>query len=893
VSSLPGASSRHSEIAKEAAVLQLINAYRVRGHLIADLDPLGVEPSYHPELDPGTYGLTIWDLDREFLTGTLGAVTGDAAPKPIATLREILETLRQTYCGKIGCEYMNIQHPEQKRWLQERMEPQTNSWPLSPEDRVNILERLIAAEAFEGFLHSRFVGQKRFSLEGAETAIAILDELLDRAADNNVHEVVIGMAHRGRLNVLANVVGKPLSQIFSEFEGNPDPNSTQGSGDVKYHLGAAGIHQAASGRDITVSVAPNPSHLEAVDPVVEGIVRPKQDRLGDTGRVRVIPLLIHGDAAFAGQGVVAETLNLSQLDGYHTGGTIHLIINNQIGFTTRPDEARSTPYCTDVARTVQAPIFHVNGDDPEACVRAAQIAFDFRQKFKRDVVIDMFCYRRHGHNEGDDPSFTQPILYRKIKDHPNVSVLHAARLGRENILAADDVEKLRKRTLQRLEAAFEEARQNAVRYEVQELGPHEQEMQPPFCSRTSSDRPALERVLAALTTFPSDFQLHPKLRGFIEKRRQILDGGPVDWAAAEALAFGTLVLEGTPVRLSGQDSGRGTFSQRHLELYDAENGRLHVPLQHIAPNQARFDVVDSSLSEYAVVGFEFGYSVGDPYTLVMWEAQFGDFVNGAQIMIDQFIAVSEQKWGQPSGLAMLLPHGYEGQGPEHSSARIERFLTLCAENNIQVANCTTPAQYFHILRRQMYGGADRRGIRKPLILFTPKSLLRHPQVISTLDDLAAGGFREVIGETAPLDPQQVSRVLICSGKAYYDLAAAREERGLRNVAILRLEQLYPFPASDLKDAILRYPQAADFVWVQEEPVNMGPWRFIREHFQPILDPSRRTLRYIGRPESASPASGSYKRHVQEQNEILDAAFAQEQVAPVRKVRVVRARKTSK
>ena len=887
---LPGAgAARHSEIAKEAAVLQLINAYRVRGHLIADLDPLGAEPSYHPELDPATYGLTIWDLDREFLTGTLGSVTGDAAPKPVATLREILETLRQTYCGKIGCEYMNIQHPQEKRWLQERMEPPTNSWPLSPEERVNILERIVAAESFENFLHSRFVGQKRFSLEGAETAIAVLDELLDRAARNNVHEVVIGMAHRGRLNVLANVVGKPLSQIFSEFEGNPDPNSTQGSGDVKYHLGATGIHQSASGRDITVSVAPNPSHLEAVDPVVEGLVRPKQDRLGDLNRVRVIPVLIHGDAAFAGQGVVAETLNLSQLDGYTTGGTIHLIINNQIGFTTRPDEARSSPYCTDVARMVQAPIFHVNGDDPEACIRAVQLAFDYRQEFNKDVVIDMFCYRRHGHNEGDDPSFTQPILYRKIKDHPSISVMHSERLVREKVLLPEDVEKLRKRALHSLEEGFEEARRHAVQYEVQDLGAHEDSV-PALCTRTAVDRAALVQVIEAATTFPDDFHLHPKLRGFVEKRRQILEGGTVDWASAEMLAFGTLVLDGIPVRLSGQDSGRGTFSQRHLELYDSENGQLYVPLQHISPQQARFDVWDSSLSEYAVMGFEFGYSVGDPYTLVMWEAQFGDFVNGAQIMIDQFIAVSEQKWGQPSGLTLLLPHGYEGQGPEHSSARIERFLISCAENNMQVCNCTTPAQYFHLLRRQMCGGTDRRGVRKPLILFTPKSLLRHSKAVSSLEELSSGGFRELIGETAPIEPDRVSRVLLCSGKVYYDLLAAREERGANHVAILRLEQIYPFPSADLRDAILRYPQSADVVWVQEEPRNMGPWRFVRGFAQPLLDSARRTLRYIGRPESASPATGSYKRHVQEQNEIVEAAFSAERVAPVKKVRVVRAKK---
>ena len=893
---IPGAAltGRHGEIAKEAAVMQLINAYRVRGHLIADLDPLGKEPSYHPELDPATYGLTIWDLDREFLTGTLGSLTGEAAPKPIATLREILETLRQTYCGKIGCEYMNIQVPEQKRWLQQRMEPETNSWPLSPEHRMRILERITTAEQFESFLHTRFVGQKRFSLEGAETAIAILDELMERAGEHNVHEVVIGMAHRGRLNVLANVVGKPLSQIFTEFEGNPDPNSTQGSGDVKYHLGATGVHRSSAGKEVIVSVAPNPSHLEAVDPVVEGIVRPKQDRLGDTERKRVIPVLIHGDAAFIGQGVVAETLQLSQLAGYSTGGTIHLIINNQIGFTTRPDESRSSAYCTDVARTVQAPIFHVNGDDPEAAARAIQIAFDFRQQFGKDVVIDMICYRRHGHNEGDDPSYTQPLLYKKIKDHPPISAIYGERLQREKMVSAEQIEKLRKRISARMEEGFEEARQNAVRFEVQELGVVDTEHMPTYCPRTAADRALLERVIEGITSYPADFRLHPKLAKFLSARKEVLKGGPVDWATAEALAFGTLVLEGTPVRLSGQDSSRGTFSQRHLELYDWEDGSCYIPMQHLDPNQARFEVWDSSLSEFAVMGFEFGYSVGDPLTLVLWEAQFGDFANGAQVMIDQFISCAEAKWGQPTGLVLLLPHGYEGQGPEHSSARIERFLSLCAENNMIVANCTTPAQYFHILRRQMYGGTDRRGLRKPLVIFTPKSLLRHPKAVSALDELSSGGFRPLIGEADPrVQSEKVTRVLICSGKIYYELLAAREQQSAYHVAILRLEQFYPFPKQELQDQILRYSLAADVAWVQEEPRNMGGWRFIRTPTQPLLDASRRKLRYIGRPEAASPATGSYKRHNQEQQEILEAAFHGEQIAPVKKVRVVRHKRHTK
>ncbi len=891
--SLPGASGHTAEVAKEAAVLQLINAYRVRGHLIADLDPLGGEPSYHPELDPLRYGLTIWDLDREFLTGSLGEAIGEGAPRAVATLREILETLRQTYCGKVGCEYMNIQHPEQKRWLQQHMEPEANNWPLDREVRTRILEDLIGAEQFEHFLHSRFVGQKRFSLQGAETAIAILHELLDRAADRNVHEVVIGMAHRGRLTVLANIVGKPLAQIFSEFEGNADPSSTQGSGDVKYHLGARGVRRSESGKEIVVSVAPNPSHLEAVDPVVEGIVRPKQDRLGDTERERVIPLLIHGDAAFAGQGVVAETLNLSQLDGYATGGTVHLIINNQIGFTTLPDEARSTPYSTDVARMVQAPIFHVNGDDPEAAIRVAQIAFDYRQEFKKDVVIDMFCYRRWGHNEGDDPSYTQPLLYKKIKDHPSVATLYGERLAREEVLNAPEIQAIYKRQTARLTEAFDAAQQGAERFELQELGtvPEGEITNVPHA--TAVDRALLDGVVRGLSVFPENFHLHPKLHGFVEKRKEAWEnGGPIDWAYGEALAFGTLVLEGTPVRLSGQDSGRGTFSQRHLVFYDAETGRKYSPLQHLAKDQPRFDVFDSSLSEFAVLGFEFGYSVADPLTLVMWEAQFGDFMNGAQIMIDQFIVTAESKWGQPSGLVLLLPHGYEGQGPEHSSARIERFLVLSAEQNIQVTNCSTPAQYFHLLRRQMRGGADCRGVRKPLVIFTPKRMLRHPRATSQFADLTTGGFREVLDDRAVISTGQVSRLVFCTGQIYYDLLAAREEQKADHAAIVRIEQLYPFAQEQVRDVLLRYPITCEAVWAQEEPRNMGPWRFISEQMEPLLFATRRELRYVGRPESASPATGSHKRHQEEQAEIVREALTPGAVSQTSKVRVIGRRKAS-
>jgi 2-oxoglutarate decarboxylase len=847
------------DAAKQGAAFQLIHAYRVRGHLIADLDPLGVPLEHHPELDPSTYGLTMWDLDREFVGATMLAEEGSLGRT--ATLRQILETVRSTYCGKIGCEYMHIQVPEQKAWLQRRMEPTGNQWPLDTADRVRTLDRLVEAEEFEHFLHTRFIGHKRFSLEGAESAMAILDEMLDRAGNTGVHEAVIGMTHRGRLNVLANIVGKSMVQVFSEFDGNVDPFSTQGSGDVKYHLGASGVRKSPGGREVVVSVAFNPSHLEAVDPVVEGIVRPKQDRLGDEKRERVIPILIHGDAAFAGQGVVAETFNLSQLEGYGTGGTIHLVINNQIGFTTNPNEARSATYSTDVARMVQAPIFHVNGDDPEACIRVTQLAYDFRQEFKKDVVIDMVCYRRHGHNEADDPSYTQPILYRKIKNHLSVAVQYADRLVREKLVDSGDVQRMRKKVSARLNEIYDAAKKHAEKFEVQDLSAVDTEGVERVNAETAVAREAVERILEGVTTFPADFHVHPKLAVFLRRRREVVNGAPIDWATGEMLAFGSLVLEGTPVRLSGEDSARGTFSQRHLEYFDYDTGSRYIPLRHLHPKQARFDVFDSSLSEYAVMGFEFGYSVADPLTLVLWEAQFGDFVNGAQIMIDQFIASAESKWGQPSGLVLLLPHGYEGQGPEHSSARMERFLQLCAEDNMRVVNATTPAQYFHLLRRQMYGG-----VRKPLIVFTPKRMLRHHKAVSVIDDLTSGGFREVIPDS--IEPAKVTRVVLCAGQLYYDLLEAREKKQASNVALIRVEQIYPFPAAELKDLIARYPATAEIAWVQEEPRNMGAWTFVRDQIGAAVT-------YIGRAESASTAAGSLNRHQQEQAEIIDEAFAVE------------------
>jgi 2-oxoglutarate dehydrogenase E1 component len=847
----------HPESWKEAAVAHLINAYRVRGHLLADIDPLG-EPRFgHPDLEPATHGLTEADLHRKF-----ASVGGK-------TLREVLEDMRKTYSRHLACEYMYIPYPDQKEWLRERMESTRNESPLGKDTQLRIIDRLIEAELFEQFLQRRFIGKKRFSLEGGDSAIPALDTMLERAAESSAAEAVIGMAHRGRLNVLANIVGKSIHQVLAEFEEAPDATfHTYGSGDVKYHLGASGVRHTSSGEDIKVSVAFNPSHLEAVDPVVEGMVRQRQDRIADTERNRIIPILIHGDAAFIGQGVVLETLNLSQLEGYTTGGTVHLVINNQLGFTTPPAESRSGHYATDIAKAIHAPILHVNGDDPEAAVRASQLAFDFRREFHRDVVIDLMCYRRYGHNEGDDPSYTQPLMYKKIERHPTVLAQYSERLISEGVLTREDFERRKKAFSARLSEGYDLMKRNAEDYELQDF----HHAAPPLpAAHTAIDERLAARIIEGITTVPQDFHLHAKLKGFLEKRKQALQGGAIDWALGEALAFGSLVLEGNPVRLSGQDSGRGTFSQRHLEFYDVEDGRKYVAMQHLSDEQAAFEVWDSSLSEFAVMGFEFGYSLGETNALVLWEGQFGDFVNGAQIIIDQFLSSAETKWGQPSGLVLLLPHGYEGQGPEHSSARIERFLHLCAENNLIVANCSTPAQYFHILRRQMKGGPDEKPLRKPLILFTPKSLLRAPKAVSHLNDVTSGTFLEVIDDTAVSG--HVKRVLFCSGKIYNELLAGRAERKADHVAIVRVEQMYPFPQEQLQQVIKRCSRECEIYWVQEEPRNMGAWRFMFEHMQPLLDESDRTLHYAGRPESASPAAGASKRHDQEQADIVADAFA--------------------
>ena len=863
---------------KQAGVARLINAWRERGHLVADIDPLGLPRPSHPDLEPSSHGLSIWDLDRTFHAESFG----------VLPLRTLLDRLRNTYAGKTGAQYMHIDSREERTWIQERLESAAEQFTLDAATQRRVLKDVVLTDGFEGFLDNRFKGHKRFSIEGGETTIAMIEELLECAAPAGVHEVVIGMAHRGRLAVLANVIGKGVAQIFSEFEGDIDSDVAEGTGDVKYHLGASSVRRTSGGQEIIVSVAANPSHLEAVNPVVEGIVRPKQDRLGDTKRERVIPVLIHGDAAMSGQGIVGETLNFSQVAGYTTGGTIHLVINNQIGFTTNPYEARSSTYCTDIALGIQAPVFHVNGDDPETCVTAMGLAFDYRQRFHKDVVLDMVCYRKHGHNEGDDPSYTQPLIYQKLQDHKPVATLYAERLIHDGVVTAQEVGAWQEAQKKQLYEIYDHTQKVKEQFELLEMNPSAADFMPGNLPPTAADRAVLDRIIDGITAFPADFHLHPKLTRLIERRKQAHEGPHVDWALAETLAFGSLVLEGTPVRLSGQDSGRGTFSQRHVEFHDAETDRVYCPLQNLSANQARFEVYNSPLSEFGVVGFEFGYSVADPLSLVLWEAQYGDFVNGAQVIIDQFISAAESKWGQPSGIVLLLPHGQEGGGPEHSSARLERFLQLCAENNMQVAYPTTPAQYFHLLRRQMRGGGDRRGLRKPLVVMTPKSLLRHPKVVSTVDELASGVFRTVLDDTRVTDPAGVTRILACTGKIYYELLAAHEARG-GPFAIVRFEQLYPFPQTEFAEVLRRYPAAQHVVWVQEEPRNMGAWPSIRGRIQPMLA-AHQAIGYAGRPRSASPAPGSPKVHQREQAQLIEAAFAAPTVARLGRKRLVRRKK---
>ncbi len=849
---------------------QLVRAYRVRGHIIAQVDPLRHPKPNRPELKPWHYGFTKADLDRRFSSRTIsGAAT--------RTLREILFLLRNTYCRSIGAQFMHIDQLEARHWLQERMEGTQNRIGLTREQQLRILTKLTDAVIFEEFIQRKYVGAKRFSLEGAESLIPLLDMAIERAGDQGIDEIVIGMAHRGRLNVLANIVGMSPRQIFRLFE-DLDAELYVGRGDVKYHLGYHGDWTTAAGRKLHLALCFNPSHLEFVNPVVLGRVRAKQDRQGDRHREHSMGLIIHGDAAFAGEGIVQETLNLSELRGYGTGGTLHVIVNNQLGFTTTPKEGRSTKYATDVAKMLQSPIFHVNGENPEAVAQVISLAMDFRKTFGRDVVIDMYCYRRYGHNEGDEPSFTQPTLYKRIAARKSVRdgyLDHLLDLRGVTQEEADEIADRRRRDLEKHLAGVRDEGP-AVSRRLSGLG----QVWSNYVGGRDTNvadvesgvaRERLSELLAAQARVPDDFTPHPKLKRLLDARAKMAAGDkPLDWAAAESLAFATLVAEGTRVRLSGQDSARGTFSQRHAILCDHNDGRPHTPLQHLADDQAPFEVYNSPLSEAGVLGFEYGYSIAYPDALVMWEAQFGDFVNAAQVYIDQFLASAEEKWHSLSGLVLLLPHGFEGQGPEHSSARLERFLAMAAEDNIQVAQPSTPAQIYHLLRRQV-----RRKWRKPLVVMTPKSLLRHPAATSSLDELVRGGFQRILADSA-VSPKDARRILLCSGKVYYDLHKARQAQSHEDVAILRLEQYYPLAEETLRTALEPFAAGTPVFWVQEEPQNMGAWPYLRLRFGCEL-PGGWPLDVVSRPASASPATGSAASHKLEQQRLIEQAFAKQHV----------------
>ena len=849
--------------------LQLIRAYRARGHQIAKIDPLGLQSQdLHPELDPSAYGFKNEDGDREiFLDGVLGLNR--------ASLDHIMQVLKDTYCGSIGVEFSHIQDPNQKFWIQKRIESARNQTDFSDKGKITILERLTEAEGFEKFLATKYTGTKRFGLDGGEVSVPAIEQILKVGSKLGVEQVVLGMAHRGRLNILVNVMRKPFTAIFSEFQGNSsNPDDVEGSGDVKYHLGTSADREF-DGKNVHLSLTANPSHLEVVNPVVLGKVRAKQEAMGDKSRKQVLGLLIHGDAAFAGQGIIAECFGFSQLEGYSTGGTIHFVINNQIGFTTTPQYSRSGLYCTDVAKMVEAPIFHVNGDDPEAVIHCSRIATEFRQEFGADVVIDLVCYRRHGHNEGDEPKFTQPLMYKKIGEHVTTRNIYAKKLDEEGLVSKSNSDKMMSDFLERMGKDFvstdsykpnkadwlEGAWKGLTSYKLsaeEEFQKHD----------TGLDITQLEEVGLALSNIPDGFSINPKLRRQLDsKKKCILSGNNIDWSTAEALAWGSLLVEQVPVRLSGQDSRRGTFSQRHASLVDQKSENRYVPLNNIREKQSEFEVIDSPLSELSIVGFDYGFSLAEPNALVMWEAQFGDFSNGAQMIIDQFISSGESKWLRLSGLTLLLPHGYEGQGPEHSSARIERYLQMCAQDNWQVCNITTPANYFHALRRQV-----KRRARFPLIITTPKSLLRHKSCISNFSEMDSGSyFQRVIGEKNDLIPNsKIRRVILCTGKVYYDLLQVRNEKSIEDVAIVRLEQLYPWPKETLKKELIKYKNA-EVVWCQEEPANMGAWTFLDRRLEYALEEidvkSKRPF-YAGRPSAASPATGLMKIHLKEQNELI-------------------------
>jgi 2-oxoglutarate dehydrogenase E1 component len=849
--------------------MMLIRAYRVRGHLEANLDPLELKPRHkHSELDPRSYGFSDADMDREIYIDNVFGYQH-------ATLRQIVHAVRETYCGSIGVEYMHIENPEQKKWLQQRIEGTRNQREFTPRGKQAILERLTAAEMFEKFLDKKYTGTKRFGLDGGETTIPALEQIIKRGSQLGVKEVVIGMAHRGRLNVLANFMNKRFAAIFSEFQGNAaNPEDVQGSADVKYHLGTSADREF-DGRVVHLSLTANPSHLECVNTVVLGKVRAKQEQRKDKNREQVMGLLMHGDASFAGQGLVPESLDLSELDGYKTGGTIHFIINNQIGFTTNPVASRSGPYCSDIAKAVQAPIFHVNADDPEATLFCAGLAMEFRQEFKRDVVIDLFCYRRFGHNESDEPAFTQPLMYQKIATHPTTRQIYAQQLLEEGSISQEEADRIIRDFQARLDSELEISQSYKPNkadwlegaWSGMEIASGDERR-----GATSAEVDKLELVGKALTTVPATFNANRKIaRQLAQKEEALKKGEGIDWATAEALAFGTLLDEGYAVRLSGQDCKRGTFSQRHAVLVDQETEDEYIPLNNIREGQAQLEIINSPLSEAGVLGFEYGFSLADPKALVLWEAQFGDFANGAQVIIDQFISSGESKWLRMSGLVMLLPHGYEGQGPEHSSARLERYLQLCAEDNMQVVNATTPANYFHVLRRQLH-----RAFRKPLIMMTPKSLLRHKNAVSKLAEMGPNtSFHRVLwDDRAGLDDKRIRRVVLCSGKVYYDLLAEAETREQDQVYIMRVEQLYPFPAKALASELARFP-GAEIVWCQEEPKNMGAWTFVMPEIEAVMESlgsKQARLRYAGRPAAASPATGLFKRHVKEQNKLVNEAL---------------------
>lgn len=859
--------------------LMMIRAYRMRGHLAADLDPLELEPpESHPELDPQTYGFEEADLDRPiFIDHVLGL--------EFATVREMVDILKRTYCSTFAVEFMHLSNGAEKAWLQERIEGPDKGVAFTPEGKKAILDKLLEADGFEKFIDVKYTGTKRFGLDGGESMVAALEQIIKRGGALGVRDIVLGMAHRGRLNVLSQVMAKPHRAIFHEFKGGASkPEDVEGSGDVKYHLGASSDREF-DGNNVHLSLTANPSHLEIVDPVVLGKVRAKQDQVHDSKREAVLPLLIHGDAAFAGQGIIAECFGLSGLRGHRTGGSIHFIVNNQIGFTTAPHFSRSSPYPSDVAKMIEAPIFHVNGDDPEAVVYAAKIAIEFRQLFHKPVVIDMFCYRRHGHNEGDEPSFTQPLMYKKIRSHPTTVEIYADRLIESGQLTREDVENRKVQWRAKMDEEFEAAdsykpnkadwldgRWSALKNVDVDDDPRR--------GTTGVEHDELREIGQRLTSVPDSFNVHKTIRRFLNNRAKAIETGEgIDWATGEALAFGSLVKNGTPVRLCGQDSERGTFSQRHSVLTDQENEDRYIPLNHIGEDQARYEVINSMLSELAVLGFEYGYSLAEPGTLVLWEAQFGDFTNGAQVVIDQFISAGERKWLRMSGLVMLLPHGYEGQGPEHSSARLERFLQACAEDNMQVANCTTPANYFHILRRQM-----KREFRKPLILMTPKSLLRHKRAVSRLDEFGPDStFHRVLWDDAQshanqkiklVDDDKIRRVVLCSGKVYFDLYEAREKAGIDDIYLMRVEQLYPFPTKALTNELARFKQA-EIVWCQEEPKNMGAWAFIQDYMEWILQHNKakhRRPRYVGRPAAAATATGQMSQHLKQLEAFLNDAL---------------------